>query len=140
MLRIILLIGVSVLFESSIYGQDQMHGHWELDLPATLQQMPVSVKNKYDSLSSEIKSRAVASMTGRAFTFTADSVYVDWSSRGQSKRTKGIWSFSSQESELLITVGNDQQKFVVFFQLNGDMIIKNTKPIGFFYLMYLRKN
>lgn len=135
------LIFCMLLFGGALKAQDDQLflGYWSVGLEESIAVMLETTKNRYDSLPSDIKSRAMASMTGRAFTFMGDSVYVDWNSRGQNKRTKGTWSFSSEESELLITVGNDRQHFAVSFQENGDLVIENKKPMGFFYRMYLRK-
>lgn len=136
-----ILIGLTLFCTGLSIGQNpqQFQKRWFFDLDESIKIMPQSIRNKYDSLPSEIKTRAVASMTDRAFTFTGDSVNVDWKSRGQSKQSKGTWSFDSAESELLIVVGNDQQRFKVMFHASGDLIVENKRPLGFFSRMYLRK-
>lgn len=135
-------MGLLVLQPEQTLAQapQQIQGHYQLDLASSIGLMPATVRQKYDSLPAEVKSRAQVSMSGRTFTFTQnDSVVVAWKSRGEPMQSKGIWSFDAATSELTITAGNDQQRFAISFQQNGDLVMENKKPFGFFYRVYLRK-
>jgi len=136
-MRTYLIPGILLLIATSVRAQqNSIAGKWQLDLSKTIGLMDNTVKQKFDGLDQDVKTRMEISMTDRTFSFNEDgNVTVNWKSQGNPRVSTGTWEVSNET--LMITIGGDVQQYTFEKTTGSHLVLRNTVPAGFFSNLYL---
>lgn len=138
-LRILFLLSLLLLSSSELMAQaNSLAGTWRVEVGRTIDLMDNSDRSRFDTLSSDVKDRAVKAMTGREFHFSQDgNITVKWNSRSGARESIGSWLV--QSGDLFITIGERATGFSYEFPSESALILKGKEEKGFFDNLYLEK-
>lgn len=100
-------------------GQPSLIGSWDLNYANTLRGIAAPERPKHDSLDQNMKNRVRNFYDKRRFTFAGNGTYIMTQFDGSSRR--GQWTLSQDESQLLITDSDSNQKlsYSLIYTANG---------------------
>ena len=136
-----ILITLAPIFLLSIatnsFGQQiNPVGAWRVDLPGTLDLMEDSIRQKFEGLNEETRSRVTLSFQERKFVFTNNGTFrAMWKFRDVSKVSEGTWNIAGQR--LTIEADNRGVAYDVSMSSSGGLILMGTDKGGIFNNLYL---
>jgi hypothetical protein len=130
---IVFLASIELISESN-----DLIGIWRVQVSRSIDLMDNSNRSRFDTLSSEVKDRAVKAMTGREFHFSQDgTITVKWTSRSGARESTGSWLI--QSGDLFITIGERATGFSYEFPSESALILRGKGEKGFFNNLFLEK-
>lgn len=140
-LRIFFLSSLLLLASIELIAQpSHLTGIWRVQVSRSIDLMNNSYRARFDTLSSEVKDRAVKAMTGREFHFSEDgNITVQWASRSGARESTGSWVIENPSGDLLITIGERTTGFSYEFPSQTTLILRGKEEKGFFNNLYLEK-
>lgn len=116
-------------------------GSYRLDFQKTVESMDRDARNRYDSLPSEVRSRAETSMDAREFVFHPDGqLKVSWRSSSRIVQANGTWGLhGGSEVKLVLDVSGDIKEYDVVERSGHHLLLTNRKGNGLFNYLYLTK-
>lgn len=101
--------------------------------------MDVQSRAKFDSLNSEVKTRAANSLEDREFIFKEDGeVEIFWRARGETRSTVGTWAIDQVTSLLTINSTSGISEYYVDNH-DTDLVLRSRYPSGLFRALFLTK-
>jgi hypothetical protein len=140
-LRILFMLSLVLLASIELMAQvNGLAGAWRVEVGRSIDLMDPSHGARFDTLSSEVRDRAIKAMTGREFHFSQDgAITVKWTSRSGARESIGSWLIENRSGDLLITIGERATGFSYEFPSGSALILRGKEEKGFFNNLYLEK-
>lgn len=137
----LITIAAMLMLANTITAQsNELSGTWRVDGNKTIEIMDSESKSRYDTLSSEVKSRASNAIAGREFVFNNNGeVIINWKSQDGQRTTSGQWSVNDSHTKLSITVDNQTLEYDYELISVNILVMKGKNKGGFFNNLYLQK-
>lgn len=136
----LLFFSVWVGYNPEAKGQSQIQGTYHVSVSKTEELIAGSTKSKYDSLNSEAKSRARASLGDREFRFSeGGALEVKWKVNGSEKAVTGKWELRANGAELALNVNGTETIYQLSRPDANSLVLHNEKGNGLYNTLYLTK-
>lgn len=132
---------VLLLLTAASTQAQQWNGTWRVNLNKTLSLMDTEWQDRYDSLTTNGRTRANNTMANREFIFASDgTVTINWKSQDTDKQSAGTWSSTGTSGgTLTITVDGRVVEFAYEFRSASVLILRSSEKRGFFNNLWLEK-